>query len=71
MDLKAKIQRILKVGLVCGVLILALGLANVIDKAQPLAVVTLLAPYGDELLALGIIISAITAVGLLVIRQLP
>ena len=70
MELKAKIQRILKVGLVCGVLILALGIANVFDKAQPFEVIALLAPYGDELLALGIIISAITAVGLLVVRQL-
>ena len=70
MELKAKIQRILKVGLVCGVLILAMGIANVFEKAQPFGVVTLLAPYGDQLLALGVIISAITAVGLLVVRQL-
>ena len=70
MDLKARIQRILKVGLVCGVLILALGIANVFDKAQPFGVVTLLAHYGDQLLAFGVIISAITAVGLLVVRQL-
>ena len=70
MDLKSKIQRILKVGLGCGVLILALGIANLFDKAQPLAVVTLLDPFGEELLALGIIISAITAVGLLIVRQI-
>ena len=64
------IKRILKIGLVCGVLILALGIANVFDQAQPLGVITLFAPFGEELLAVGIIISAITAVGLLVVRQL-
>ena len=48
----------------------ALGIANIFDQAQPLKVVTLLAPYGEELLALGIIISAIIAVGLLIVRQL-
>ena len=69
MDLKAKIQRILKVGLVCGVLILALGIANVFDQSQPFEAITLLAPLGEELLVLGIIVSVITAVGLLVVRQ--
>ena len=69
MGLRDLIQRILKVGLFSGVLIAALGSANVFDRAQPLWIVTFLAPYGLELFVLGIIISAVTGVGLLVVRQ--
>ena len=67
MNSKVLIQRICQVGLFCGVLIAAMGFANVFDRAQPLWIVTFLAPYGLELFVLGIIISAITAVGLLVV----
>ena len=69
MNSKVLIQRIFQVGLFCGVLIAAMGFANVFDKANPLWVVIFLAPYAHGLLVLGIVISAITGVGLLVVRQ--
>lgn len=63
------IRRILKLGLSCGVLIFALGLANVFDVANPLAVVTLFAPYSVELLVVGIVTSVITGAGLLLPKE--
>ena len=68
--LRELIQRFLKAGLVCGVLIAALGFANVSDLARPPDFLTVLAPFGEDLLVLGIVISVLTGAGLLVIKLL-
>ena len=66
---KHLIRRILKLGLSCGILIFVLGFANVSDVANPPAVVTLSAPYSVELLVVGIVTSAITGAGLLLLKE--
>ena len=48
------IDRIFKAGLYSGILIFALGFANAFDIANPPEILALLAPYGEELLELGI-----------------
>ncbi len=63
------IKRILKAGLYSGILIVALGFANVFDIANPPEILTLFAPYGDELLVLGIIVSSIAGIGLFVTNR--
>lgn len=67
---KDLMKRILGAGLTVGILITALGFTNVFDIANPPEVLTLLAPYGQDLLVAGIIVSAISGAGLLVIKQL-
>jgi uncharacterized membrane protein (DUF441 family) len=61
----------LKFGLTCGVLIFAVGFANVSGKADPIAIVTLLGPYRVELLVSGIVISAISGAGILLLKRFP
>ena len=68
MKLKQLIHRSLKLGIIAGVLLFALGFANVIEQADPPVVLTLLAPYGQELLVVGIIVSATSGAALLVMR---
>ena len=63
------IKRILKAGLYSGILILTLGFANVFDIANPPEILTLIAPYGEELLVLGIIVSSIAGIGLFVANR--
>ena len=53
----------------CGVLISALGIANMFDIANPPEVVILVAPYRGQFLVLGIVISAINVVGLYIVRK--
>ena len=67
---KDLMKRILGAGLTVGILITALGFTNVFDIANPPEVLTLLAPYGQDLLVAGIIVSAISGSGLFVIKQL-
>ena len=69
MKLKHFIERILKAGLFAGVLTFALGFANVFEQANPPVVLTLLAPYGRDLLIVGVIMSAIFGAALLVMRR--
>ena len=64
------IERVFKIGLIGGILLLALGFANVFNIANPPEIFTLLAPYGQDLLVVGIIISVIAGVGLFVVKQL-
>ena len=68
MKLKQLTHRSLKLGTIAGVLVFAFGFANVFEQADPPAVLTLLAPYGQELLVVGIIVSAISGAALLVVR---
>jgi len=63
------IKRIFKAGLYSGILIFTLGFANVFDIANPPEILTLLAPYGEELLVLGIIVSPIAGLGLFVTNR--
>ena len=70
MDPKDLMKRILGAGLTVGILITALGFTNVFDIANPPEVLTLLAPYGPDLLEVGIIVSAISGAGLFVIKLL-
>ena len=60
MKLKYFIKRLLKSGLIAGVLTFALGFANVFEQANPPIVLTLFAPYGQDLLAVGVIMAAIS-----------
>jgi len=70
MNAKVSLQRSFKIALYCGVLIFALGFANVFDIAAPPTVLTVLAPFGQELLLLGIIVSAVAGAGLFVLKRL-
>jgi uncharacterized membrane protein len=63
------IKRIFKAGLYSGILIFTLGFANVFDIANPPEILTLLAPYSEELLVLGIIVSSIAGLGLFVTNR--
>jgi len=69
MKLKNLIKRLLGAGLTAGVLTFALGFANVFEQANPPIVLTLLAPYGQDLLVVGVIMSGISGAALLVIRR--
>ena len=71
MKLKYFIKRLLKAGLIAGVLTFALGFANVFEQANPPIVLTLFAPYGQDLLAVGVIMAAISGAALLVMRRFP
>jgi len=71
MKLKYFIKRFIKAGLIAGVLTFALGFANVFEQANPPVVLTFLAPYGHDLLVVGVIMSASAGAALLVIRQFP
>ena len=71
MKLKDFIKRLLKAGLVAGILTFALGFANVSEQANPPIVLTLFAPYGQDLLAAGVIMAAISGAVLLVMRRSP
>jgi hypothetical protein len=70
MNVNASLQRAFRIGLFGGVLIFALGFANVFDIADPPTIFTVFAPYGQELLILGIIISSIAGAGLFVLKRL-
>ena len=69
--MKYFIKRFIKAGLIAGVLIVALGFANVFEQANPPIVLTLFAPYGQDLLAVGVIMAAISGATLLVMRRFP
>jgi len=69
--LKYFIKRLLKAGLIAGVLTFALGFANVFEQANPPIVLTLFAPYSQDLLAVGVIMAAISGAALLVMRRFP
>jgi len=71
MKLKYFIKRLLKAGLIAGVLTFALGFANVFEQANPPIVLTLFAPYSQDLLAVGVIMAAISGAALLVMRRFP
>jgi hypothetical protein len=71
MKLKHFIKRLLKAGLIAGVLTFSLGFANVFEQANPPVVLTLFAPYGQDLLSVGVIMAAISGVALLVMRRFP
>tara|TARA_Y100000758_G_scaffold134207_1_gene94990 strand:- start:618 stop:866 length:249 start_codon:yes stop_codon:yes gene_type:complete len=71
MKLKYFIKRLFKAGLIAGVLTFALGFANVFEQANPPIALTLFASYGQDLLAVGVIMAAISGAALLVMRRFP
>ena len=71
MKLKYFIKRSFRAGLIAGVLTFALGFANVFEQANPPIVLTRFAPYSQDLLAIGVIMAAISGAALLVMRRFP